>query len=71
MCIRDRVEDGATGLLVGEKQPVALADAIAELLADPAKARRFGACGKAAVAERFASSVTVAQLRKLIERAVG
>ena len=64
--VPEMVEDGVTGLLVGEKQPAALADAIAKLLADPDKARRYGACGKAAVAGRFASGVTVAQLRKLI-----
>ena len=68
--VPEMVGHGATGLLVGEKQPAALADAIGELLADPEKARRFGTCGKAAVAERFASGVTAAELQKLLRRYV-
>ena len=65
--VPEMVEHGVTGLLVGEKQPEALADAIAAVLSDPNTARRYGACGKNVVAERFVSSVTVAQLRGLLD----
>ena len=64
--VPEMVEHGVTGLLVGEKQPAALADALEILLRDPAKAERFGASGKTAAAERFAAEVTAAQLRKLL-----
>jgi glycosyltransferase involved in cell wall biosynthesis len=64
--VPEMVEEGVTGLLVGEKQPAALADALATLLHDPARARQMGACGKAAATERFGLSGTVAALRGLL-----
>jgi glycosyltransferase involved in cell wall biosynthesis len=46
------VEDGVTGRLVPEKDPVALGAALGELLSDPPRAARMGAAGRArAVAE--------------------
>jgi len=64
--VPEMVEHGVTGLLVEEKQPTALADALATILRDPAMGVRFGACGKTAAAERFAAEVTVGELRKLL-----
>ena len=65
--VPEMVEHGGTGLLVAEKQPEQLADAVAVILSDPIKARKFGACGKRTVAERFASKVTAAELKKLLD----
>lgn len=65
--VPEMVEHGVTGLLTTEKQPLALANALEMLLADPAMGRRFGAAGRAAVEERFAVNVTARQLRELLE----
>ena len=37
------------------RQPAALGDAVAGLLADPARARRLGEAGRARVEERFST----------------
>ncbi|HTM11122.1 MAG TPA: glycosyltransferase [Verrucomicrobiae bacterium] len=47
------VEDGKTGILVPPRDSGALAGAISLLLADSAKARRFGAAGKERAAKEF------------------
>lgn len=47
------VAEGETGLLVPPRDPRALADAVARLLADPELRRRMGAAGRTRVAERF------------------
>lgn len=47
------VEDGVTGLLVPPDDAPALADALVQLLADPARARAMGVAGKARLLERF------------------
>lgn len=67
--VPEMVEEGVTGLLVGEKQPAALADALETLLRDPARARQMGACGKAAASARFGLPGTVSALRELLEGA--
>lgn len=65
--VPEMVEHGVTGLLVEEKQPQLLADALETVLRDPVKAAQFGAQGKAAAEKRFAAEVTVKQLRKLLD----
>ncbi len=65
--VPEMVAHGVTGLLVDQKQPHQLADALETLLRDPTLGERFGVCGKAAAAEHFAAEVTVAELRKLLE----
>ncbi len=47
------VADGETGLLVPPDEPAALADALNNLLADPARADAMGRAGRARLAERF------------------
>lgn len=47
------VEPGETGLLVPEKDPEALADAVLELLEDPERARRLGQAGRRRVADEL------------------
>jgi glycosyltransferase involved in cell wall biosynthesis len=53
------VQDGVTGRLVPPREPAALADAILDLLADPATARRLAEAGHAVAAERFAPEVLI------------
>jgi D-inositol-3-phosphate glycosyltransferase len=58
------VEDGTTGLLIEGRDPAAFADAIAGLLADPARARAMGAAG-AARARGYTWSTAAARLRRV------
>ncbi|MEI6562366.1 MAG: glycosyltransferase family 4 protein [Verrucomicrobiota bacterium] len=67
--VPEMVAHGVTGLLVPERQPTELANALETLLRDPVLGERLGASGKTAAAERFAAEVTVAELRKLLDLA--
>jgi len=58
------VEDGTTGLLIEGRDPAAFADAIAGLLADPARARAVGAAA-AARARGYTWSTAAARLRRV------
>jgi len=49
----EAVEDGVSGVIVPPEDPDALAEAIAELLADPVRTRIMGSAGKAIAAKRF------------------
>jgi glycosyltransferase involved in cell wall biosynthesis len=51
--ISDVIEDGATGLLVPEKDPQALADANVKVLSDRGLAKRLGEAGYAHVKRKF------------------
>ena len=51
--IPEVVADGETGLLVPPNDPVALAEAMGRLAADPALRARLGAAGRARAEERF------------------
>jgi glycosyltransferase involved in cell wall biosynthesis len=59
------VEDGESGLLVPERDPVALAEAMERLASDPALAERLAAAGRRAVEERFDRRRNVARLAAL------
>ena len=69
--IPEVVLDGTTGLLVGPRDPGALAEALERLIGEPALARRLGRDGRRralgfsprAVAERFLSAVHSTQER--------
>ena len=52
--VPEMVGDGVTGFLVPERQPAALADALARLLGERALARSLGAAGRRRAAETFA-----------------
>lgn len=65
--IPELVEDEATGMLVPERDPEALAAAIERVLADPALAERLARRARARVEERFDVRENVAQLRQLFE----
>lgn len=58
------VEDGVTGRLVPPRDPAALATAILDLLADPARARRMADAGHALATERFAPDALVAAVER-------
>ena len=66
--VPEMVREGINGLLVEEKNPVALAEAMAEILRDPEKGRRFGAQGKVLAGECFSTGVCVGQLKELLNR---
>ena len=59
------VDHGRTGLLVPPGDEQAMADAIASLLADPARAAQMGAAGRAEVESRFTTAHMAAELRDI------
>lgn len=65
--VTEIVRDGETGLLVAPGDAPALAAALAELAADPERARALGAAAKADVAARFDSNRMLAELQARYE----
>ena len=65
---REVVENGTNGLLVPLKDPGHLADALRELLMDPAKCRRFGAAGRARAEAMFGEERAVAEIFAAYDR---
>lgn len=63
------VEDGRTGRLVPWADPAALAGALGELLADPAKARAMGEAGRAVARERYRWDDLAVRLERVYEAA--
>jgi glycosyltransferase involved in cell wall biosynthesis len=61
------VVDGATGLLAPPSDAGALADAIAELLSDPPRARAMGAAGRVRALERFDVRRVARQVQNLYD----
>jgi glycosyltransferase involved in cell wall biosynthesis len=70
---RQAVDDGVTGLLVPPRDPVALAQAIARLAADPAERQRMGAAARDKALEcfdeRHCVDLTLATYERLLARA--
>jgi alpha-maltose-1-phosphate synthase len=64
--IPELVHEGETGHLVRPGDAGALAAAISGLLADPARARRMGAAGRARVSSRFGWELAAARMRQVI-----
>ena len=67
---REVVADGETGRLVAPQEPAALAAAIDDLLADPARLAAWGAAGRARVERLFAWPVVAAHVREVYARAL-
>lgn len=66
--IPEMVQPGINGELVPERDPAALADAIAALLSDPARASELGARGREIAREKFSVETNVRQLRQLFSQ---
>ena len=60
------LEDGRTGLLVPEADPVALADALEHLLRDPELAGRLGAAGRARAIEEHGVDLMMRRYEALL-----
>jgi colanic acid/amylovoran biosynthesis glycosyltransferase len=67
--LRELVVDGRTGLVVPERDPPALADAVERLLDDEALAARLAAEGRLLVEGRFSLERSVSSLRSLFPEA--
>ncbi|MGD9497696.1 MAG: glycosyltransferase family 4 protein [Armatimonadota bacterium] len=65
--IPEIVVDGDTGLLVPPREPEPLADAIAALLADPARARAMGQAGRRRALELFDVRRVAAQVQAIYD----
>lgn len=68
---RELVLNGQTGFLVPARDPGALAERIAYLVANPAEAKRMGEAGKNRVEQHFSLQVMVDRTMKMYERAAG
>ena len=58
----DAVREGETGYVVGGRDVAALADRLADLLADPQRAREIGAAGRAWVEKEWRWETQAARL---------
>lgn len=66
----DSVVDGETGRLVPPRDPATLASAVAEVLADPGRAARWGAQARHRALERFDWTVVAAATEQVLEDVV-
>ena len=64
---REAVVDGETGILLGTRTPQTVADAVASLLSDPARARAMGEKGRERARERFSVEAMVDTMTRLYE----
>jgi alpha-maltose-1-phosphate synthase len=67
--VPELVEDGVTGTLVPLADDEAFANALLELIADPAAREEMGRAGRKRVLERFDARVTTAQLIEVLRAA--
>jgi glycosyltransferase involved in cell wall biosynthesis len=65
------VDDGVTGLLVPPREPAALAEALINLLSDPARAERMGRAGQKKVVEQLTWRAVAERMTPYLEAAVG
>jgi glycosyltransferase involved in cell wall biosynthesis len=68
--IPELVEDGVNGMLVPPKNAVALAEAMANLLRDPERARRLGLAGRLKVENEFDALRNVEKIGALLREAI-
>jgi phosphatidyl-myo-inositol dimannoside synthase len=62
----ETVVEGVTGTVVDGRRPGPVADAVAGLLADPARARAMGAAGRRRVEDELSWAAVVARLQQLL-----
>jgi phosphatidylinositol alpha-1,6-mannosyltransferase len=62
----DAVRDGETGVIVDGESVDAVADAVSELLSDPARAQAMGAAGRTWVEQNWQWSTLATKLRHLL-----
>jgi glycosyltransferase involved in cell wall biosynthesis len=67
---REIVRDGDNGILVEVRNPVALADALAKLLADPELRQQMGQCGRERVMNEFSQEIITSQVLAIYREAV-
>ena len=65
--IPELVEDGQTGLLVGPKDPAALADAIGRILSDPDKSQRMAVAARQKMEDSFECWETTKAVQTLLQ----
>ncbi|MBF4624754.1 glycosyltransferase [Clavibacter sp. VKM Ac-2872] len=68
--LTDSVVDGVTGILVPPRDPAAIADALGELLADPARRRRLGRAGRDRMEHGYAWSTVAARTAEAYRSAI-
>lgn len=68
---REVVSDGVDGLLIPPRDPIALAEAIGRLAADPALAHRLGAAARAKALAQFDERLIVARTVAVYEELLG
>lgn len=66
--IRELIDDGRTGRLVGDPDSARVADAVAELIAAPDRRHALGAAGRDFVAEEFLVSVNAERFVAALDR---
>jgi phosphatidylinositol alpha-1,6-mannosyltransferase len=62
----ETVSEGVTGTVVDGRRPGPVGEAMAGLLADPARARAMGAAGRRRVEAEFSWEAVVARLQQLL-----
>lgn len=68
--IPDLVQDGETGLLVGDRDAATLADALAGLMMDPVLRRRLGRQGRQKIEETFEIHGNISRLAAIFRQVV-
>jgi phosphatidylinositol alpha-1,6-mannosyltransferase len=63
----ETVREGVTGHVVDPRSPDVVADTVADLLADPGRARAMGAAGRAWVEQRWSWSTIAAGFAEVLE----
>jgi len=69
--LAEAIEPGETGLLVAQRDPDALAQAIRELASDPTRRERLGVAAAASVRERFSSAQLEPRLHERLRALLG
>ena len=65
--VPELIEDGTNGVLVAPDDPPALAEALNDLISDPAKRARMGSAGEKVVREKFDFQDSITKLKQLLE----